>query len=86
MYESTVSLKYEKTTKRSCWVHAIMLGSCMYASWHVDSREVDVAVTASNRRVMRWCGYGMLWRWLLLQLQALQNIIKPTKHKVVGNY
>ena len=63
-----------------------MLGSCMYASWHVDSREVDVAVTASNRRVMRWCGYGMLWRWLLLQLQALQNIIKPTRHEVVGNH
>ena len=62
-----------------------MLGSCMYTSWHVDSREVDVAVTASNRQVMRWCGYGMLWRWLLLQLQALQNKIKPTKHKVVGN-
>ena len=64
----------------------IVLGSCMYASWHINSREVDVAVTASNRRVMRWCGYGMLWRWLLLQLQTLQNIIKPTKHKVVGNY
>ena len=81
MYESTVSLKYEKNNNKK-----IMLGSCMYASWHVDSREVDVAVTASNRRVMRWCGYGMLWRWLLLQLQALQNIIKPTKHKVVGNH
>ena len=64
-----------------------MLGSCMYASWEVDSREVDVAVTASNWQVTRWCGYGMLWRrWLLLQLQALQNIIKTTKHKVVGNY
>ena len=43
MYELTVSLKYEKKNNEK-----IMLGSCMYASWHVDSREVDVAVTASN--------------------------------------
>ena len=45
----TKSLKYEKKQRK------VMLGSCMYASWHVDSRVIDVAVTASNRQVMKWC-------------------------------
>ena len=54
---------------------------CFTADWQ---QEVDVTVTAFSRRVMRWCCYGMLWRrWLLLQLQ---NIIKTTNHKVVGEY
>ena len=64
----------------------------MYASWHVDSRVVDVAVTASNRQVMKWCGYGMLWRWLHHQTGVHFQICRPLmgtwsknlEHKVVA--